>query len=286
MYRPDATLAGELPVTAEVDDPLEDVQYHLELREGDVAPTVLLPGDPDRVAVITEAWDEADLIASHREYRTATGAVDDTPISVTSTGIGSPSAAIAVEELARVGADTFIRVGSCGAIQPETELGDLVITAGAVRQEGTSDEYVRPDYPAVADDRVVGALVAAAERLGYQYHVGLTLSTDAFYAGQARAGFGGYEAPDADAMLDQLRAAGVLNIEMEASAVLTLANLYGLRAGAVCTVFADRTTGEFGTVGEARAAETATLAAGLLAEMDAQVEAAGAARWHPGLGPV
>ncbi|MFB6354701.1 MAG: uridine phosphorylase, partial [Halobacteriales archaeon] len=157
---------------------------------------------------------------------------------------------------------------------------------GAVRQEGTSDEYVRGDYPAVADDRVVGALVAAAERLGHEYHVGLTLSTDAFYAGQARPGFGGYEAPGSEDLLEELRLANVVNIEMEAAAVLTLANLYGLRAGAVCTVFADRTTGEFRTEGEARAAETASLAAALLAAMDAQVDAAGADRWHPGLGPV
>ena len=271
-------------MTTEADDPLEDVQYHLEVPDGDVAPTGLLPGDPDRVEVITAAWDAAEVVASHREYRTATGEVDGTPVSVTSTGIGSPSAAIAVEELARVGADTFIRVGSCGGIAPELSLGDLVITAGAVRQEGTSDEYVRPDYPAVADDRVVGALVAAAEELGYDYHVGLTLSTDAFYAGQARAGFGGYEAPGSDGMLEALQAANVLNIEMEAAAILTLANLYGLRAGAVCTVFADRTTGEFGTVGEARAAETASRAAAILEDMDEAADAAGAGRWYPGLG--
>ncbi|MDZ7702024.1 MAG: nucleoside phosphorylase [Halobacteriales archaeon] len=268
------------------EDPAEDVQYHLKLREGEVAPTVLLPGDPDRVDVITGLWDAAEAVSSNREYRTATGSVHDTPISVTSTGIGSPSAAIAVEELARVGADTFIRVGSCGAIQPEMSLGDLVITTGVVRQEGTTHEYVREDYPAVADDRVVGALVAAAERLGYDYHVGLTMSTDAFYAGQAREGFGGYEAPGTDALLEQLRTANVKNIEMEASAVLTLATLYGLRAGAVCSVFADRNTGEFRTEGESRAAETASLAASLLADMDEQVAEAGADRWHPGLGPV
>jgi uridine phosphorylase len=224
------------------------------------------------------------VVADHREYRTATGTYDGTPISVASTGIGSPSAAIAVEELARVGAETLVRVGSCGTIQPEVEIGDLVITSGAVRQEGTSDEYVRPDYPAVADDRVVGALVAAAEELGHDYHVGVTASTDSFYAGQGREGFGGFHAAGSDALVEELREAGVLNFEMEASALLTLAALYGLRAGAVCTVYADRTTGEFRVEGERRAAETASLALALLVRMDERAASAGADRWHPGLG--
>ncbi len=271
-------------MTGDSEDPNDDVQYHLEVSEGDVADAVLLPGDPDRVDVVADCWDEAEEVARHREYRTLTGSYDGTPVSVTSTGIGSPSAAIAVEELARVGADTFLRVGSCGALPPEAEPGDLVITTGAVRQEGTSHEYVREDYPATADDRVVSALVAAAERLGHDYHVGLTASTDSFYAGQGRPGFGGYEAPGSDEMLDALRAANVLNFEMEAAAILTLANVYGLRAGAVCTVYANRATGAFRTVGEARAAETASLAVSLLAAMDRQAEAAGADRWHAGLG--
>jgi len=260
-----------------------DRQYHLEVAPGDVAETVLLPGDPDRVDVVTDRWDEAETVATHREYRTATGAYEGEPVSVTSTGIGSPSAAIAVEELARVGAETFLRVGSCGAIHPEISVGDLVITTGAVRGEGTSEEYVRPDYPAVADHAVVSALVAAAERLGYDYHCGVTLSTDSFYAGQARPGFEGFEAPGTDSLLDDLRAANVKNIEMEASAVLTLANLYGLRAGAVCSVFANRTTGEFRTEGEGRAAEVGSLAAALLHRMGERREAAGADAWHADL---
>jgi len=262
----------------------DERQYHLEVAPGDVADAVLLPGDPDRLATITDTWDEHEEIASHREYRTATGTVDGTPISATSTGIGSPGAAIAVEELARVGADTLLRVGSCGAIQPELAVGDLVITTGAVRQEGTSDEYVREDYPAVADHAVVAALVAAAEDLGYDYHVGLTASTDSFYAGQAREGYAGFRALGSDDRLDQLREANVLNVEMEASAILTLANVYGLRAGAVCTVFADRTTGEFRTEGEGRAAQTASRAVALLAEMDERVDETGVGAWHAGLG--
>jgi len=262
----------------------EEAQYHLGVREDDVADAVLLPGDPERVAKVTEEWDEAEVVADHREYRTATGTYDGTPLSVTSTGIGSPSAAIAVEELARVGADTFIRVGSCGGIQPETDVGDLVITSGAVRQEGTSSEYVREDYPAVADHAVVAALAAAADHLGYDYHVGLTASTDSFYAGQSRDGFEGFRARGSEGDIEELVEAGVLNFEMEASAILTLANIYGLRAGAVCTVYADRTTGEFRVEGERRAARTASLAVSLLADMDDRVEESDADAWHAGLG--
>ena len=261
-----------------------ETQYHLEVGDDEVADAVLLPGDPERVETVTDEWDEATVVADHREYRTATGTDDGTPISVTSTGIGSPSAAIAVEELARVGADTLIRVGSCGGIQPETDIGDLVITSGAVRQEGTSTEYVREDYPAVADHAVVAALVAAAERLDYDYHVGLTASTDSFYAGQSRDGFEGFRARGSEDDIEELVAAGVLNFEMEASAILTLANIYGLRAGAVCTVYADRTTGEFRVEGERRAVRTATLAVSLLAAMDERVEESGADAWHAGLG--
>ena len=270
------------PATSE--DPNEDAQYHLGVWSDDVAGTVLLPGDPERLPKVTATWDDATVVAEHREYRTATGTYEGTPISVTSTGIGSPSAAIAVEELARVGADTFVRVGSCGAIREEASVGDLVITRGAVRQEGTSDEYVRPEYPAVADHAVVAALVAAAERLDYDYHVGLTCSTDSFYAGQGRPGFEGFEAAGSDDLVENLRAANVLNFEMEASAILTLANVYGLRAGAVCTVYANRVTGEFRTEGERKAARTASLATHLLARMDERVAESDAEEWHAGLG--
>jgi uridine phosphorylase len=265
------------------EDPNDDEQYHLGVGPDDVADSVLLPGNPERVEKITAHWDDPAERGHHREYRTVTGEYDGAPISVTSTGIGSPSAAIAVEELARVGADTFIRVGSCGGIQPELDVGDLVITSGAVRQEGTSDEYVREDYPASADGEVVSALVAAAERLGHDYHVGLTMSADSFYAGQGRPGFEGYEAPGVDELVEELQAANVANIEMEASAIITLANVYGLRAGAVCSVYANRVTGEFRTEGESRAAETASLAVKLLAEMDRVKAEAGVDRWHPGL---
>lgn len=270
-------------MTGDSEDPNHGEQYHLEVGPGDVAPSVLLPGDPERVETIVEEWERHEIRASHREYRTATGSHEGTPISVTSTGIGSPSAAIAVEELARVGADTLLRVGSCGSIVPEAAVGDLVITTGAVRQEGTSEEYVREDYPASADHRVVSALVAAAEELGYDYHLGVTCSTDSFYAGQSRPGFDGFEARDSEENIEELRAAGVLNFEMEAASILTLAGIYGLRAGAVCTVYANRETGEFRTEGESRAAKCASLAVTYLERMDEAVDASDSDHWHAGL---
>jgi uridine phosphorylase len=266
-------------MTGASEDPTDEIQYHVELADGDVDGPVLLPGDPDRVDVIADCWDDFEERAHHREYRTLSGSYDGEPVAVTSTGIGSPSAAIAVEELARVGAETFVRVGSCGAIQAEAAVGDLVITTAAVRQEGTSDEYVREDYPAAADDEVVTALVTAAERLGHDYHLGVTCSTDSFYAGQSRDGFDGFRAAGAEEQIAELQEAGVINFEMEASAILTLAGLYGLRAGAVCSVYANRVTGEFRTEGEATAAETASLAAAILARMDRKTAEAGVDRW-------
>lgn len=270
-------------MTADSEDPADDVQYHVDVGTDDVADAVLLPGNPERVDRIVQFWDDAEERAHHREYRTVTGIHQDVPISVTSTGIGSPSAAIAVEELARVGVETFIRVGSTGAIQPGMEVGDLVITSAAVRQEGTSSEYVREEYPAAADREVVSALIAAAERLDYDYHVGITMSADGFYAGQGRPGFEGFEAAGSEDLIESLREANVKNVEMEASAILTIANIYGLRAGAVCSVYANRVTGEFRAEGDERAAEVASLAVTLLAEMDRTKRDAGVDHWHAGL---
>ncbi|MFB6117683.1 nucleoside phosphorylase [Halosegnis sp.] len=265
------------------EDPNDDVQYHLDIGPNDAAGPVLLPGDPERVPKITARWENTEEVGNHREYRTVTGRYEGEPVTVTSTGIGSPSATIAVEEHARVGSGTFIRVGSCGAIQPEIDVGDLVITTGGVRQEGTSDEYVREDYPATAHPEVVTALVTACEELGYDYHCGVTCSTDSFYAGQGRPGFGGFEAAGSEQLVEELQEAGVLNFEMEASAIMTVANLYGLRAGAVCTVYANRVTGEFRTEGERRAGEVASRAAAVLAAMDRVKREAGVDRWHAGL---
>jgi len=220
-------------------------QYHIELKPGDVPRYVLLPGDPGRVPKIASFWDEARQVSGHREYVTYVGKYRGVPIASTSTGIGGPAAAIAVEELLRVGADTFIRVGTTGGLRRELGIGDLVISTAAVRFDGTSKTYVFPEYPAVASLEVVMALIEAAEILGVRYHVGLTASTDSFYVGQGRPGFRGYLPKELAGIEKRLWELNVLNFEMEASTLFTLANIYGARAGAVCAVIANRVTEEF-----------------------------------------
>lgn len=159
----------------------EGLQYHIGLRKGDVGKYVILPGDPKRCEKIARHFDDAKLIADSREYVTYTGYLDGVKVSVTSTGIGGPSASIALEELVRVGADTFLRVGTCGGMQTEIMGGDLVIATGAIRMEGTSKEYAPIEFPAVANLDITNALVQAAKELNKKYHVGIVQCKDAFY---------------------------------------------------------------------------------------------------------
>lgn len=159
----------------------EGLQYHLQIRPGDVGRYVIMPGDPKRCAKIAKHFDDAKLIADSREYITYTGYLDGEKVSVTSTGIGGPSASIALEELTLCGADTFIRVGTCGGIELDVKGGDIVVATGAIRMEGTSREYAPIEYPAVADLDVTNALVAAAKELGHTYHAGVVQCKDAFY---------------------------------------------------------------------------------------------------------
>ena len=156
-------------------------QYHIQVAKGEVGRYVILPGDPKRCAKIAQYFDDPVLIADNREYVTYTGTLDGVKVSVTSTGIGGPSASIAMEELYRCGADTFVRVGTCGGIDLDVKGGDIVIATGAVRMEGTSREYAPIEYPAVADLEVANALVAAAKELGFTYHTGVVQCKDAFY---------------------------------------------------------------------------------------------------------
>jgi len=223
----------------------EGLQYHLQVKPGDVSRYILLPGDPGRVEKIAGFWDRAWKVASHREFTTYSGYYKGVFISATSTGIGAPSTAIAVEELARVGGDTFIRVGTTGALRREIKVGDLIISVGAVRLEGTSKQYVIAEYPAVASLDVTLALIFAAELNNVKYHVGLTASSDSFYVGQERPGFKNYLPPFQRGLIEFLKSVNVLNFEMEASVIFTLANIYGLRAGAVCAAIANRETEEF-----------------------------------------
>lgn len=258
-------------------------QYHIGVKPGDLPRYVLLPGDPDRVAKVGELWGGLTLVAAHREYRSGFGKYRGTDLGVLSTGIGAPSTAIAVEELASIGCDTFIRVGSTGVIQDGIECGDLIINTGAVRFDGTTPYYAPPEYPALAHHEVVIALIEACERLGFRYHTGIGASTSSFYTGQARPGYGGFRQSWMDNLISDLRQAKVLNFEMEAAAIFTLASLFGLRAGCVCTVFANRVTNEFRVVGEDRAIRAASEAVRILSERDRLKQEEGARRNFSGL---
>ena len=204
-------------------------QHHIQCRPGDVGRYVFLPGDPGRVPLIAKFLDDARPVASNREYTTYTGTLLGEKVSVCSTGIGCPSTAIAVEELAAIGADTFIRTGTSGMMQPFMQAGDLIITWGAVRDEFTSQQYMPLAYPAVADVDVTLALREAARGRGVRHHVGLSQSKDSFY-GQHEPGrmpVGG----ELQARWQAWIQAGVLCSEMEASSLFVVARFLRKRAG-------------------------------------------------------
>lgn len=157
------------------------MQYHIGVKTGEVGRYVLLPGDPKRCAKIADHFDNPVLIADSREYVTYAGTLDGVKVSVTSTGIGGPSASIAMEELVKCGADTFIRVGTCGGMDLEVQGGDVVVATGAIRMEGTSKEYAPIEFPAVADLEVTNALIRACKKQGIRYHAGVVQCKDAFY---------------------------------------------------------------------------------------------------------
>jgi uridine phosphorylase len=267
--------------------PTGERQYHIGLGPGELADYILLPGDQDRVERVASRFDSVERTHRHREFASATGLYRGQRVSCVSTGIGTDNVEIVISEiLALVQRPTFIRIGSCGALQPGMELGDLVITTGAVRLETTTNWFVHEGYPAVAHHEAVLALIEAAEGLGLRYHTGLTATAPGFYGAQGRPiPQLPIRYPD---FADEMTRQGILNFEMEASAVLVLAGLGGCRAGAVCAVFANRRTGEF-VEGDIKVrAEAAAIDAGLeslriLAELDRQTATAGAARWRPSL---
>ncbi|KKS80665.1 MAG: Uridine phosphorylase (Udp) [Candidatus Beckwithbacteria bacterium GW2011_GWA2_43_10] len=224
---------------------IQGLQYHTRLKAGDIPPYVLVPGDPKRVAKIAQLWDKAEEVADYRQYVTYKGEYKGAKLTATSSGIGSPGLAIAFDELLCVGVHTFIRVGTCGSLQPDMAIGDLVITTGAVRLDGASKDYVIPEYPAVAHYQVVEALIKAAKIHKVKYHVGITASTDTFTVGQGRPAFNDYLPSHKANIFEDMQKAGVKNFEMEAGCLLTLANLFSVRAGAICVVIADRVHNEF-----------------------------------------
>lgn len=248
---------------------IDDKQYHIACGKGDLAEYLLVPGDPDRVPKIARFWDSSEEVSCHREFRSFTGKYKDVPISALSSGIGPACMAIVVNEASRIGVDTFIRVGSSGAIQKDIDCGDLVISSGAVRLDYTSNCYIMPEYPAVASYEVLLALIEAAESLDVSnYHVGVTATTSDFYAGQNRPTTGASTSQMED-LLPVLQRANVLNFEMETATLYTLASLYGLRAGSICAVYANRCTNEFKPgAGEESAIKIANEAVKLLNSWD------------------
>ena len=214
------------------------LQYHIQTGPGDVGEYVILPGDPGRCKKIAEFFDDAKLIADSREFVTYTGYLDGVKVSVTSTGIGGPSSAIAMEELVRCGAKTFIRVGTCGGMQTEVLGGDLVIASGAIRMEGTSKEYAPIEFPAVADIRVVNALMEAADRLGFSNHVGVVQCKDSFYGQHEPENKPvGYELLN---KWDAWIRCGALASEMESAALFVVASVLKVRIGSVFLVVANQ----------------------------------------------
>ena len=247
--------------------------YHIQVAPGEVGRYVILPGDPKRCEKIAQYFDNPVLIADNREYVTYTGTLDGVKVSVTSTGIGGPSAAIAMEELKRCGADTFLRVGTCGGMQLEVKGGDLVIATGAIRAEGTSKEYAPIEYPAVADFDIALAMRQAAVSLGFTAHLGVVQCKDSFY--------GQHEPevkPVSYELLNKWEAwirCGCLASEMESAALFVVGSCLKVRVGTVLLTIANQERAKAGLENEqvhdtSGAIRTAVEAIRLLIKQDAQ----------------
>ena len=218
--------------------------YHIQVAPGDVGRYVILPGDPKRCKAIAKYFDDPVLIADSREYVTYTGYLDGEKVSVTSTGIGGPSASIAMEELVQAGADTFVRVGTCGGMQTEIMGGDLVIATGAIRMEGTSKEYAPIEFPAVANLDIVNALVSSAKEHQAAFHTGIVECKDSFY---------GQHSPETKPVSYELQnkweawiRLGTLASEMESAALFTVASYLKVRCGSVFLVVANQERAKLG----------------------------------------
>ena len=206
-------------------------QYHIQCEKGEVGGYCLLPGDPGRCEAIARHFDGAVHVRTNREYATWTGTLLGEPVSVVSTGIGGPSAAIAMEELANLGTHTFVRVGTCGGIDLSVQSGDVVVATGAVRMEGTSREYAPIEWPAVPDFHVTQALVRACGKLGFSWHAGVVQCKDSFY-GQHSPG----RMPvsyELEQKWEAWKRLGVLASEMESAALFAVAAARRVRCGSV-----------------------------------------------------
>lgn len=241
--------------------------YHIGVGPGEVAPQILLVGDPARAERAAQRFESVQGRWQNREFTTITGVFEKTPLTVMATGIGCDNTEIALVELAQlIDRATLIRAGTCGAVQSDLSVGDLVITWGALRLENTSTHFVPESYPAVAHPQVIGAIERAASMVGAPHRLGMTATASGFYGGQGRQieGF----PPRNPHLVDDLERIGVLNLEMETSTLLTLASLRGFRAGAVCTVFAERAANRFVLPEEKHKYEDRVVDVGLRALVD------------------
>ena len=222
----------------------DEGEFHIHVKKGEVGRYVILPGDPGRCEKIAKYFDEPAFVAQNREYVTYTGKLCGVPVSVTSTGIGGPSASIAMEELIHCGADTFIRVGTAGGMKKEVMGGDVCIATGAIRFEGTSKEYAPIEWPAVPDFEVVRALKDAADRLGFRNHTGVVQCKDSFYGQHSPKSM-----PVAAKLEDRWEAwleLGAICSEMESAALFTVAAARGVRCGSIMLCIANQTRRELG----------------------------------------
>ena len=212
--------------------------YHIQVAPGEVGRYVIMPGDPKRCKKIAQYFDNPVFVADNREFVTYTGTLDGARVSVTSTGIGGPSASIAMEELVRCGADTFIRIGTCGGMQQDVKSGDIVIATGAIRMEGTSREYAPIEFPAVANLEVTNALVKAASDKKYPYHTGVVQCKDSFYGQhEPEKKPVGYELLN---KWEAWKSLGCLASEMESAALFVVASALKVRVGSCFLVVANQ----------------------------------------------
>ncbi len=271
--------------SAEIPQTSDKRQYHTAVAPGDVAPYILLCGDPARAYKVAEMFDEARKPITHREYVTITGKYKGVDVTVMATGMGPDNTEMAVVEISQIMEHpTFIRIGTCGGLQKHIGVGDLVISTGAVRMENTSSAYVVEGYPAIAHYEATLALLQAANDSGHKHHLGLTATASGFYGRQGRSTdkFKALD-PEIPAKLDRMN---VSNFEMEASCLFTLSTYAGFRAGAVCVVVANRHANTF--IGSSdmdkailECCKTGLQAVKILAKMDA-VKKTGP-YWLPGM---
>lgn len=248
--------------SSEVVKDKKGTQYHIGLKPEDISDKILLVGDPERVERIKNKFSEIRCIKKNREFNSFTGKYKKIEITVLGTGIGCDNTEIAIIELCQLKFPiTVIRCGTCGALQDDINISDLVISTGALRLENTSTFFVEPGYPAIANHEIIIALIKSAQENSYPFHCGITATTSSFYGGQSRH-IPGFPLRDEELII-RLKKQGIKNFEMETSTLFTLATLRGFRAGSVCVVFASRQNNKFIKPDEKYVAEDKAIITGL-----------------------